>query len=144
MEAPVSHISGVTTGDQFMPVQRSTLTRPLVAVVMVVASSLFAIAQQPPTPTRVRGTIEAVDGDVLAVKSRAGEDFKLRMTGDMRVVGIAKISLVRYQGRLLHRHHHGAGTRRRPERGRGARVSGRACAVPARDRGRSTCVRTAP
>jgi hypothetical protein len=76
-----------------MPVQRSTLTRPLVAVVMVAASSLFALAQQPPSPTRLRGTIEAVDGDVLAVKSRGGEDFKLHMTGDVRVVGVAKISL---------------------------------------------------
>jgi hypothetical protein len=76
-----------------MPVQRSTLMRPLVAVAMVVASSLYAIAQQPPSLTRVRGTIEGVDGDMLAVKSRAGEDFKLRMTADTRVVGIAKISL---------------------------------------------------
>ena len=76
-----------------MPVRRSTLTRPLVALAMVVASSLYAIAQQPPTPSRVRGTIEAVDGDVLSVKSRGGEDFKLRMAGDMRVVGIAQISL---------------------------------------------------
>jgi hypothetical protein len=76
-----------------MSVCRSTLTRPLVAVAMVVASSLFAIAQQPPTPTRVRGTIERVDGDVLSVKSRNGEDVKLRMTGDMRLVGIIKISL---------------------------------------------------
>jgi len=76
-----------------MPVQRSTLMRPLVAVAMLVASSLHAIAQQPPSLTRVRGTIEGVDGDMLAVKSRAGEDFRLRMTADMRVVGIAKISL---------------------------------------------------
>lgn len=76
-----------------MPVHRSTLARPLVAVAMVVASSLLAIAQQPPTPSRVRGTIEAVDGDMLAVKSRDGENFRLRMTGDMRVVGIAKIAL---------------------------------------------------
>src|ERR1700686_874249 len=76
-----------------MPVQRSTLTRPLIAVAMVAASSLYAIAQQPPTPSRVRGTIEAVDGDVLAVKSRSGEDFKLHMAGDMRVVGLVKISL---------------------------------------------------
>jgi hypothetical protein len=59
----------------------------------VVASSLYAIAQQPPTPSRVRGTIEAVDGDVLAVKSRSGEDVKLHMTGDMRVVGITRISM---------------------------------------------------
>jgi hypothetical protein len=76
-----------------MPAHRSTLIRPLFAVAMVAASSLYAIAQQPPSPSRVRGTIEAVDGDVLSVKSRSGEDFKLHMTGDMRVVGIAKISL---------------------------------------------------
>jgi hypothetical protein len=76
-----------------MAIQRSTFTRPFIAVAMVVASCLLAVAQQPPTPTRVRGTIEKVDGDVLSVKSRSGEDVKLRMTGDMRVVGIVKISL---------------------------------------------------
>jgi hypothetical protein len=76
-----------------MPVHRSTLTRPLAIVVMVVASSLAAIAQQPPAPSRVRGTIEAVDGQLLTVRSRAGEEVKLRMTEDIRVVGIAKIAL---------------------------------------------------
>jgi hypothetical protein len=76
-----------------MQVHRSTLIRPLVAAAMVMASSLSAIAQQPPSPSRVRGTIEAVDGDTLSVKSRSGEDFKLHMAGDMRVVGIVKISL---------------------------------------------------
>ena len=76
-----------------MPAHRSTLFRPLIAVAMVAVSSLYAIAQQPPSPSRVRGAIEAVDGDVLAVKSRSGEDFKLRMAADMRVVGIVKISL---------------------------------------------------
>jgi hypothetical protein len=76
-----------------MPVHRSTFIRPLVAVAMVAASTLYAIAQQPPTPSRVRGTIEGVEGDVLSVKSRSGEDVKLHMTGDMRVVGITKISL---------------------------------------------------
>jgi hypothetical protein len=60
---------------------------------MVAASSLYAIAQQPPSPSRVRGTIESVDGDVLSVKSRSGEDVKLHMTADVRVVGITKISL---------------------------------------------------
>jgi len=76
-----------------MPVHRSTLIRPLVAVAVVAASCLYAIAQQPPAPSRVRGTIEAVDGDVLSVKSRSGEDVKLRMSSDMRVVGITRISL---------------------------------------------------
>ena len=76
-----------------MPTHHSTFIRPLVAVAMVAASTLYAIAQQPPTPSRVRGTIEGVEGDVLSVKSRGGEDVKLHMTGDMRVVGITKISL---------------------------------------------------
>jgi hypothetical protein len=76
-----------------MPVRRSTFSRPLVAVAMIAASTLYAIAQQSPTPSRVRGTIEGVDGDMLAVKSRSGEDFKLHMTGDILVVGIIKISL---------------------------------------------------
>ena len=76
-----------------MPARRYPFVRPLVAVAMVAASTIYAIAQQPPTPSRVRGTIEAVDGDVIAVKSRAGEDVKLHMTGDIKIVGITKIAL---------------------------------------------------
>lgn len=72
---------------------RYQFVRPLAAVAMVTASTLYAIAQQPPTSSRVRGTIEAVDGDTLAVKSRGGEDVRLHMTGDINVVGISKISL---------------------------------------------------
>ena len=74
-----------------MPIHRSEIARPVIAAVMVVASVLAAIAQQP--PTRVRGTIEHVDGDVLSVRSRSGEDVKLRMTSDVRLVGIVQISL---------------------------------------------------
>jgi hypothetical protein len=73
--------------------RRSTSTRPLIALAMVAVSSVCAVAQQSPTPSRVRGTIEAVDGDVISVKSRSGEDVKLHMTADMLVVGIIKISL---------------------------------------------------
>ena len=73
--------------------QRQNLVRPLFAFAMVAASTIYAIAQQSPSPTRVRGSIEAVNGDVLAVKSRGGEDFSLRMTPDIRVVGITKIAL---------------------------------------------------
>jgi hypothetical protein len=76
-----------------MPAHRYPFVRPLVAVAMVAASTIYAIAQQSPTPSRVRGTIEAVDGDVIAVKSRAGEDVKLHMTGDVKIVGITKIAL---------------------------------------------------
>ncbi len=74
-------------------IHRSSLKRPLIALAMVVATSIAALAQQSPTPSRVRGTIEAVDGDVISVKSRSGEDVKLHMTADMMVVGIVKIPL---------------------------------------------------
>jgi hypothetical protein len=76
-----------------MPVRLSTLTRPLIAVAMVAASTLYALAQQAPSPSRIRGTLETVDGDVLNVKSRSGEEVKLHMTGDIKIFGITKISL---------------------------------------------------
>jgi hypothetical protein len=53
----------------------------------------LCLAQQPPSPSRVRGTVEAVEGDVLAVKSRSGEDVRLQMTSDIRIVGIIRIAL---------------------------------------------------
>ena len=76
-----------------MPFRRSTLVHPLVIIAALAGSSLCAFAQQPPTPSRVRGTIEAVNGNGLTVKSRSGEDLKLHMAPDMRVAGISRISL---------------------------------------------------
>jgi hypothetical protein len=76
-----------------MTFRRSSLSRPLIAAAVVAVSTLTAIAQQPPVPSRIRGTIEGVDGDVLALKSRSGEDVKLHMTGDIKVFGIVKIAL---------------------------------------------------
>ena len=75
-----------------MPLRPPSCLRPLVAVAIIASSSIPALAQQPP-PSRVRGAIEAVDGDILSVKSRSGEDVTLHMTTDIRVVGIAKIPL---------------------------------------------------
>jgi hypothetical protein len=80
-------------GALFMSLDRYSLTRPLIAAALIAASSLSAFAQKPPVPTRVRGAIESVDGDVLTVKSRSGEDVKLHMTGDIKVFGIIKISM---------------------------------------------------
>jgi hypothetical protein len=61
-------------------------------VALLALTSSYALAQQA-SPSRVRGTIESVDGDVLAVKSRSGDDVKLHMTADMKVVGIIRIAL---------------------------------------------------
>src|SRR3981081_730820 len=75
-----------------MPSRRPSYLRPLIALALVATSSLLALAQQT-SPSRVRGSIESVEGETLTVKSRSGEDVKLTMTGDIRVVGIVKISL---------------------------------------------------
>ena len=76
-----------------MPVQAANFTRPLLAVAMVGFSAYCAIAQKAPVPTRVRGTIESVSGDTMQIKSRSGDDVKLRIASDLRVSGIVKISL---------------------------------------------------
>jgi hypothetical protein len=77
-----------------MPKITSWLPRSLVAslaVVSVLASSAWA--QQSPTPTRIRGTIESVDGKTMSIKTREGTDVKVNMTDDITVIGIAKASL---------------------------------------------------
>jgi hypothetical protein len=60
------------------------------AVMSVLASA--ASAQQPPT-VRIRGTIEKIDGPMLMIKTREGNDVKVKMTDDLSVIGIAKTSL---------------------------------------------------
>jgi hypothetical protein len=67
-------------------------SRCLAGFALLALSSSCAFAQQT-SPSRVRGTVEAVDGEMLTVKSRAGEDVKLHMTADMLVLGIIKIPL---------------------------------------------------
>src|SRR5258708_19254245 len=71
----------------------SLLPRVLAAslAVMSVVGSV-AWAQQPP-PVRIRGTIEAVDGSLLTVKSREGTDMKVRVTDNVAVFGVAKIAM---------------------------------------------------
>ncbi|WP_167407247.1 hypothetical protein [Bradyrhizobium forestalis] len=76
-----------------MTIQRTTLIRPLAAVAMVTVSTFAALAQKAPVPTRVRGTIESVNGDTMQVKSRSGEEVKLHLASDVNVSGITKISL---------------------------------------------------
>ena len=75
-----------------MPVQCTTFARPLVAVAMMVLTSLCAIAQQAPT-VRIRGTIETVDGSMLGIKTREGSDVKVRMTDNVAVFAVVKTDL---------------------------------------------------
>jgi hypothetical protein len=76
-----------------MPSLSKKLVRPCIAVAVIVLSSSYAFAQKPPTPSRIRGTIESINGDLLMVKSRSGEDEKLQMNDATKVLGITKVSL---------------------------------------------------
>jgi hypothetical protein len=82
-----------TSGGAAMPKASSLISRVLLASLMamsVLGSTSWA--QQPPT-VRVRGTIEAVDGSLLAVKSREGTDMKVRLTDNVAVFGVAKTAI---------------------------------------------------
>jgi hypothetical protein len=70
-----------------------TSIRPLVAAAVLGLSASAAVAQQPPTPTKVRGEIERIDGDKLAVKARDGQDVKVLLAPELRVADIAPIAL---------------------------------------------------
>jgi hypothetical protein len=65
-----------------------------VAAALTTISVLASVAwaQQPPT-VRIRGTIESVDGAMLAIKSRDGTDMKVRLTDNVAVFGVAKTEL---------------------------------------------------
>jgi hypothetical protein len=76
-----------------MPNIVSLMPRLFVAVLALISMlGSWAWAQQPPT-VRIRGTIEAVDGALLTVKSREGTDMKVRVTDNVAVFGVAKIAM---------------------------------------------------
>src|SRR5712671_6677452 len=54
-----------------------------------------ALAQAPPagTPTRIRGTVEKLDGQTLTVKSREGPVLTIALGPTLSVSGIVKKSL---------------------------------------------------
>ena len=69
------------------------LTRRI-AFTLLATSALAAgpaIAQTP--PMRVRATIEAVDGNTLSLKERNGQEMKVALTPDAKVVGVTKAAI---------------------------------------------------
>jgi hypothetical protein len=63
-----------------------------ISMVGTIAWGTIVWAQQAP-PVRIRGTIEVVDGSLLTIKTREGDDVKVRMTDNVAVFGVAKTSL---------------------------------------------------
>jgi hypothetical protein len=62
------------------------------AVTFIPVLGSAAWAQQPPT-LRIRGTIEAVDGSLLTVKSREGSEIKVHVADHPAVFGVARAAL---------------------------------------------------
>jgi len=76
-----------------MPKINSSMSRTLSAALAAMAMfGSVAWAQQAPT-VRIRGTIEVVDGPLLTIKTREGEDVKVRMTDNAAVFGVVKTEL---------------------------------------------------
>jgi hypothetical protein len=61
------------------------------AAVLAVAGATSVSAQQPPT-VRVRGTVEAVDGQTLTIKTREGSDVKATLDDKAMIVAVVKAS----------------------------------------------------
>src|SRR5450631_291944 len=54
---------------------------------------LASAAAQTPGPTRVRGTITSLDGNVLSVKSREGQDLKIELAPNATFAYMKKMDL---------------------------------------------------
>jgi hypothetical protein len=67
--------------------------RALMAAAILVTSVAWAQQVQQVPPVRIRGTIEAVDGPMLVIKSREGTDMKVKMTDNVAVFGVVKTQL---------------------------------------------------
>jgi hypothetical protein len=66
----------------------------LVLLSVLLAVACVASAQAPaPAPARVRGTITAIDGNVLSVKSREGRDLKIELAPNATFAYMKKLSL---------------------------------------------------
>jgi hypothetical protein len=68
------------------------------ALCCLLVATATAFAQ---TPTRVRGTITALDGDVLSVKSREGKELKIHLTPNVGVTTARKSSLDELKGKYV-------------------------------------------
>ena len=70
-------------------------TKLLLAGALIALLALPAAAQNPPqgTPTRIRGTVEKLDGQALTVKSREGQELTITLAPNVTVAYLVKKSL---------------------------------------------------
>lgn len=66
------------------------------AAILAAASLLVALpalAQQPPAPSRIRGSVASLDGNALVVTARDGSEQKITLAPDAAVLGLVKSKL---------------------------------------------------
>ena len=70
-------------------------TKSLFAGALMALLALPAAAQNTPegTPTRIRGTVEKLDGQTLTVKSRDGQQLTIALAPNFTVSSVVKKSL---------------------------------------------------
>ena len=70
-------------------------TKLLLAGALIALLALPAAAQNPPegTPTRIRGTVEKLDGQTLTVKSREGPQLTIALAPNFTVSAVVKKNL---------------------------------------------------
>ena len=70
-------------------------TKLLLAGALIALLALPAAAQNPPegTPTRIRGSVEKLDGQTLTVKSREGAQLTIALAPNFTVSAVVKKSL---------------------------------------------------
>ena len=83
-ERPRSHSSAVTS--------RGKLIKLRQIAGLLVGFMLLVAAAQAQTSVRIRGTITGIDGNVLAVKSRDGQDLKIELAENVAVAVAKKVS----------------------------------------------------
>lgn len=71
----------------------STSVRVFAGSLLAASLLVSAASAQQPQPLRIRGAIEAVDGSMLTIKDRDGNERKVKMTDNATVTGIIKAAL---------------------------------------------------
>ena len=74
------------------------MVKRLACALVLVAVAAGAAAQ---APQRIRGTITAIDGNVMAVKSREGKDLKLELAPDLGVSTAKATTLAELKGKYV-------------------------------------------
>src|ERR1700704_5508612 len=69
------------------------ITSPVFVVAMLAATCALGSVSAQAQNVRVRGTIEKVDGNSVAVKSRDGAELKLVLKDNVRIGGVVKAAL---------------------------------------------------